>query len=70
MISYKSYPERLGTEEGARRDVWNTLGLNFVRGLREGEDMSRRESVDVWRMTIQSKAAGIGEHCRGRNLVQ
>lgn len=70
MISYKSYPERLGTEEGTRRDVWNTLGLNFVRGLREGEDMSRRESVDVWRMTIQRKAAGIGGHCRGRNLVQ
>lgn len=74
MISYKSYPERLGTEEGSRRAVWNSLGranrINFVSGQRDGEDVSRRESVDLWKMTIQRKAAGIGEHCRGGNLVQ
>lgn len=46
------------------------MGINFVSGLRVGEEMSRSESVNVWRMTVQRKAAGIGEHWMGRNLMQ
>lgn len=46
-------PERLGKEEGSRRDTWAFLGrgnrINFMSGLDTGSDRSGKDQVGVGR---------------------